>query len=218
MVESRKELKFNNNRPEVVELPADCSKVLPPKAAVQLYDMGLTENDICRFDICWSPDRARIIIPVYKYAIGSSGSTAKQLVGLMGRKLIDSDSDKPKWWSVRQRDIKHPRFIGLPVSLDKERKTVVIVEDIFSAIKISAAGFISIALMTTYLPYELYPVLNGWTVHMWLDNDAYNKAVKYQATLGANGVTATTILTDKDPKWYNTREIREAINNGKITS
>jgi hypothetical protein len=210
--------KKENTRPEVVTLPADVVDLLPAKAAVQLYDMGIFNNDIKRFDICWSPARARIIVPVYKYALGSNGAVAKKLVGLMGRKLDDKDenTDKPKWWSVRQKDIKHPRYIALPEPVLYDRQ-VVIVEDIFSAIRISNTGRISVALMTTYLPYELYPVLNNWDVHLWLDADAYTKSVKYQAALGANGITASTIYTDKDPKWYTGPEIEEAILNGRLS-
>lgn len=135
----------------------------------------------------------------------------------MGRKLDDADKDKPKWWAVRQKDIKHPRFIALPEAL-LYPKQVVIVEDIFSSIRVAAQGYISTALMTTYLPYEMYNVLRGWTVHLWLDADAHKKAIKYQSTLGANGIPSSVIYTAKDPKAYEDKEIQEAITNGRVKS
>jgi hypothetical protein len=204
-----------DNRPEKVVLPDDYTELLPPKGLVQLYDMGITDDDISHFDIGWSQSHERIIVPVYKYFSGSDGSWATKLIGVAGRKLDDAPDDKPKWWSQRQRDIKHPRFIGMPTSIDHD-KQVVIVEDVFSAIRISTTGRLSIALLTTYLPYELYPVLQGWDVRLWLDADAYNKSVKYQAALGANGISAQTILTMMDPKKYDNDDINRAIDKGGI--
>ena len=204
----------DNNRPEVVTLPVDFTATIPPKGLVQLYDLGIEDSDLSWFDVGWSPSHARIIVPIYKYFKGqSSGEWAKKLIGIVGRKLEDAPDDKPKWWSQRQRDIKHPRFIGMPTKILHPRQ-VLIVEDVFSAIRISTTGRMAIALLTTYLPYELYPVLQGWDVHLWLDEDAYTKATKYQSVLGANGVTAKTILTPKDPKEYTNEEIEYHITNG----
>lgn len=204
-----------DNRPEVVVLPADFTSQIPPKGLVQLYDMQIEDSDIEWFDIGWSLSHARIIIPIYQYRRGDSGSWAKKLIGITGRKLDDAPESKPKWWSQRQKDIKHPRFVGLPTSI-LHPKQVVIVEDVFSAIRISNTGRLSLALLTTYLPYELYPILQGWDVHIWLDRDAYNKSTKYQASLGTNGVKASTILTKLDPKMYSNDDIDQAIKNGGI--
>jgi hypothetical protein len=209
-----------DNRPEVVVLPADFSTTLPPKALVQMYDLGITDDDIKWFDIGWSATRARIIVPVYKYSKGqSSGEWAKNLIGVVGRKLKDppqgDQQNKPKWWSQRQRDIKHPRFIGLPTKIRYPRQ-VVIVEDVFSAIRISTTGRLALALLTTYLPYEIYPILKGWDVKLWLDEDAYTKAVKYQAALGQAGVTAYAIRTVNDPKEYCNADIDFHIKTGEI--
>ena len=210
MIKAQIEHKTNDTRPEVVKLPADYTKELPPKALVQLFDMEIMHDAIAKHDIGWSPGRSRIIIPVYKYAISDSGDKAKKLVGLMGRKLDDAPEDKPKWWSLRQRDIKHPRFIALPEELLRAR-VVVICEDMFSAIKISQAGYLSTVLMTTYLPYELYPVLAGWHVLLWLDADAHDKSIKYQTSLGQNAVRADVIYTTEDPKFYNVPDIKAKI-------
>lgn len=204
-----------DTRPEVVSLPDDFTKDLVPKAAVQLYDFGITDEDMDWFDVGWSQAHKRIIFPLYTYIRGTSGVHAKKLIGFLGRKLADDDSNKPKWWSIRQRDIKHPRFIGLPRQIHKHQQ-VVLVEDILSAIRISQIGVLSIALLTTYLPYEMYPALKGWDTKIWLDSDAYTKSVKYQATLGQHGLQSQSIYTDQDPKCYNKTQIEEAIENGKL--
>jgi hypothetical protein len=204
-----------DNRPEKVVLPTDFTSSIPPKGLVQMYDMGITDEDIKHFDIGWSPSYKRIIVPVYKYFSSTSGDWDTKLIGIAGRKLDEDKTDKPKWWSQRQKDIKHPRFIGLPRDIIHP-KQVVLVEDVFSAIRISTTGRLTLALLTTYLPYELYPVLQGWDVRIWLDEDAYNKATGYQSTLGQNGITAKTILTKLDPKMYSNDDIERAIKLGRL--
>jgi hypothetical protein len=208
--------KTENNRPDVVTLPNDFVGTIPAKGLVQMYDLGIEDSDLSWFDIGWSPSHGRIIVPIYKYFKGqSSGDWDKKLIGLVGRKLEDTPEDKPKWWSQRQRDIKHPRFIGLPTEILYPRQ-VVICEDVFSAIRISTTGRLAIALLTTYLPYEIYPSLQGWDVRIWLDEDAHTKATKYQSSLGTNGITAKVILTTKDPKEYTNQDIEQAIKSGGI--
>jgi hypothetical protein len=204
-----------DNRPVRVVLPNDFTRDMPSKPLVQMYDLGIMDVDLSWFDIGWSPSHSRIIIPIYKYWSTEGGTFGKELIGVVGRKVEGAPESKPKWWSQRQRDIKHPRFLGLPTKI-LHRRQVVIVEDVFSAIRISTTGRLAIALLTTYLPYELYPVLQGWDVRLWLDQDAYSKATKYQSSLGSAGVTARTILTDKDPKEYDNDDIETAINKGGI--
>ena len=195
----------DNLRPDKVSLPADYTTAIPPSGLVFMYDMELEPDDITKNEIGWSPSHKRIIIPVYQYR------PVKRLVGLMGRILPDDSKDKPKWWSCRQVDIKHPRFIALSETTEKSRR-VSIVEDIFSAIKCAkATGTLSIALLTTYLPYELYPILRGWEVKLWLDADALDKAYKYQSKLGSNGVTADVIYTPADPKDTPLETIKEKL-------
>ena len=199
------------NRPEVVTLPPDFTDQLPPKALVQLYNMEIDPDDIKEHNIGWSPGHGRIIIPIYKY-IGNANSLAKKLVGVMGRKLRDDPPEKPKWWTQRAADVKHPRFIVVPKA-HTDCRTVVIVENIFSAIKCNkATGWFALALLTSYLPYELFQPLKLYEqVHLWLDQDAYGKACKYQAALGNVGVCATTHVTENKPKDCTINEIKEEL-------
>ena len=210
MVETTAKKKFIN-RPKVVTLPDDYTTTIPPKGLVELYNMELDPDDIERYDIGWCPSRGRIIVPVYKY-IGSTSGIAKKLVGIMGRKLKDDDKEKPKWWSQRQEDIKHPRFIA-PSKAHRDCRSVVIVENCFSAIKTTkVTGWFGLALLTSYLPYELYEPLRRYTaVHIWLDADAYGKACKYQAALGNRGINSVTHVTDKKPKDCTLAEIAEEL-------
>lgn len=199
-----------DSRPEVVELPMYADKIVP-QALVDMYDVMIEPDDIDRFNIGWSPVHKRTIFPLYKYG-STKGKWARKLTGWAGKKLSTDDSDKPKWSITRQRDIKHPRFIAVPEQPKMTmHKQVVLVEDPHSAIRIAQLNYMAIGLLTTYLPYELYPVLRGWEVKIWLDLDAYSKACKYQAKLGSNGISAEVIMTDKDPKHYTPEEIEEEL-------
>ena len=86
-----------------------------------------------------------------------------------------------------------------------------IVEDPISAIRISQLGFHSIALLTTYLPYELYSPLNTWDVILWLDDDAFDKSCKYFASLNSNGVRAQVVHTKDDPKKLSPEQIYKEL-------
>jgi len=209
LTEAMKTNKKMDNRPEVVELPAYHDKMLP-QAAVDLYNCFFEPEDIEWFNIGWNVEHKRIIFPVYKYGKYSQ-KWARKLVGWTGKKLsTDDNPDKPKWHTVRQRDIKHPRFVA-PPKYGITDKRVVLVEDVISAIRISMLGVTGIGLMTTYLPYELYNVLRGWEVKIWLDLDAFDKACKYQTKLGTNGISSDTIMTKKDPKDLSPEEIEEEL-------
>ena len=199
--------KHKDNRPEFVKLPEYTEK-WNPQGLVDLYDKFVEPYDIDRFNIGWSPQFKRVVFPLYRYLTG----LGRDLVGWAGKKLTTEDDPKvPKWHTVRQRDLKHPRFIAVPIKEIKAPKRVVLVEDPISAIRISQLGYYSIALLTTYLPYELYSPLNTWDVIVWLDDDAYDKSCKYFASLNSNGVRARTVHTTRDPKELTPEEIQEEL-------
>jgi hypothetical protein len=213
MMKTKTKKKYDS-RPDVVRLPPDFTNELPPLALVDLYKYEIEERDMKFFNIGWSQEHMRIIFPFYKYGKFSTDTGwAVKLIGWGGKKLeADENKDKPKWSIVRQRDIKHVRFIGVPDG-KMEPGLVVLVEDPISSIRVSDAGFLCIGLMTTYMPDELMPLLRGKRVKIWLDDDAYAKAVKYMAKLGANGIISDVIHTTKDPKAYGRdRIIKEVLN------
>ena len=89
-----------------------------------------------------------------------------------------------------------------------------IVEDIISAIRISMTGQMAISLITTYLPEDLLTLLQGWKVNIWFDEDAFDKACKYQAVMGNRGIEARTVLTKEDPKALAPDDIKTELDKG----
>jgi len=196
-----------DNRPVIVTLPM-YQDTFHPQGLVDLYDHYIEPGDIVRFNIGWNPEHQRIIFPLYRYMPGHP----RDLQGWVGKKLsTDTSKDNPKWHTVRQRDFKHPRFVAPPEFGTKDKR-VVLVEDPISAIRISQLGYHSIALLTTYLPYELYSPLRTWDVKIYLDDDALDKATKYFASLNSNGVKASLVHTKRDPKELSPDELTEVLN------
>jgi hypothetical protein len=213
MLKNNKVKKFDGN-PEVVVLPDDFTNKLPPLALVDLYKYEVRDRDIKWFNIGWSPMHQRIIYPFYRYGrFDSETGWAVKLVGWSGKKLEgDDNKKKPKWSTVRQRDIKHLKFIAIPDGAMKA-ETVVLVEDPISAIRVADAGYFCIGLHTTYLPDDLMPQLRGRQAIIWLDDDALAKAVKYVGKLGANGIKASHVHSKMDPKCYSRDEILDKLQN-----
>lgn len=105
---------------------------------------------------------------------------------------------------------------GLNVFLaDKEipatdHDVVVLVEDIYSAIKVCQAGYASIALLGTSLPAEFNPVYWADEVILWLDADAIDKAVKMSNYMSGQ-ITTNIVYTKSDPKTYTPDQIKAII-------
>ena len=217
MYKGSKKKKFNS-KPKIVRLPPDFTNELPSPALVDLYKFDIEERDMKFYNIGWTPERERIIFPIYKYGkFDSETGWAVKLIGYAGKKLeSDTNKDKPKWSTVRQESIKHIKFIGVPDG-KLDPTTVVLVEDPISAIRVADAGYLSIGLMTTYLPDDLLPRLKGKRTVIWLDDDAYPKAVKYVGKLGANGITSNVCHTSLDPKCYSRDEIKEEVSKALTT-
>ena len=212
MYKQRTKKKFDS-KPVVVKLPEDFTEKLPPLALVDLYDYEVTDKDIKWFRVGWSNEHQRIIFPLYKYGkFDSETGWAVKLTGWAGKKLSSDDNkDKPKWSIVRQRDTKHVRFIAVPDGWMASSHTIVLVEDPISAMRVSDAGFLTIALLTTYLPDEMITLLKRGP----REDPAWDKAVKYMGKLGANGVPSKVIHTNKDPKAYGQDRIYQEVMNAK---
>lgn len=104
---------------------------------------------------------------------------------------------------------------GTPNHSILARRIIVLVEDVFSAIRISK--FLpAMALLGTHLSDEklLQIIKNYDTIIVWLDGDepgqrAASKIVKRLSNYKPNGLT--NIVTKDDPKWYQDAELREYL-------
>jgi len=147
--------------------------------------------------ILWSDYYQRLVFPYF----GDEG-----LVGWQGRYL--GQGEKAKWFS--QGDLKNI----LHVVGNKLSKTVVLVEDIVSAIKISHNHNVcAVPLFGSHVTITKFLQLkkNYGIILIWLDKDVQTKAVKYAANGRVLGMDVRNIITDNDPKSYTDSQIKEIL-------
>lgn len=189
-----------NQQSDEVRLPLDFTNEIYekcPKGAVWLMKYGITPHEISKYNIGYSPTYKRIIFPVYQN---------NELVYWQGRTVNEVTKDNPKWINIKQRGRKDIYFRATAGNA----VTIVLVEDIISAIKVARHSE-CVALLGSYITDDLILSLALHRVLIWLDEDKKNEAVKYLMRMKSLGIAATLRVTSKDPKEYSTDEIKEIL-------
>lgn len=89
----------------------------------------------------------------------------------------------------------------------------VICEDLLSAKRLAEAGYCAIPLLGTYLSTTQFLALQQKlpkVVYVWLDNDAYDKALEIVSRLSLF-TKAVFVRSDKEPKELSKQEIRNTL-------
>lgn len=203
-------------------LPSDYTRKLPETALAYLAQYGIDQHLIDYYRIGYSPKLHRIIFPI---------TFGQSRVIKYGKKHISVD-----YWHGRANyttDLKWlaptgPKFPKLYTAIKgrTEPRTLVIVEDPISAMKLSALRVDALALFTCKIGWaSLYEhVIDHATrynierILIWLDND--NKIVKDSATnikrqLALFEIDAEIISDKTDPKHYSYDELRETLGGSK---
>lgn len=192
---------------EILALPHDADTDLPQKAQDYLDKFGLTLRDRQFNTIMWSEFWQRLIFPYFD----DTG-----LVGWQGRYLGDDGNlnrDKAKWYSKGNlRDLIH--VVG-----NKNAGTVVLVEDIVSAIKISHIDTVcAVPLFGSHVDVKkvlaIKKICDTIKVWCWLDLDKQVDSAKYSKKLRDLGFESRTVITEFDPKLYDDAQIEEILGYG----
>lgn len=186
-----------------VQLPDDFVKEVPDKFLQWLWGYELDGNDVIDNNMGFSEMWNRLIIPVYISGIYGNTPDDGRMVAWTGRTLAKVTPENPKWHTVREYGVKYIYFSLLRPDTD----IIVLVEDVISAIKIWKAGYNAIALLTTYVPNELYLGLKKYNIKVWLDPDAVGKSMGFVSKFSAMGHTAKHLAYFKDPKDCPIKEI-----------
>lgn len=180
-----------------ITLPRDVDSAIPDRGRRFLRDFALTEQDVKNNMILWSDYYQRLVFPYF---------SDEGLVGWQGRYL--GQGEKAKWFS--QGDLKNI----LHVVGNKLSKTVVLVEDIVSAIKVAHDIHVCASpLFGSHINMsKLLQLKKKYdTILVWLDKDVQTKAVKYAANGRVLGMDVRNIITDNDPKSYTDSQIKEIL-------
>ena len=169
-----------------------------------LQTAGITDEEIVKYNICYSPYFERVIFPVY--------DRDDKLIYWQGRKVV---GDGPKWLNVKLMGREDIYFeVDHQIRYPKGKAVgVVIVEDIISAIIVGRTCS-SLALLGSYIPDSLILYLKDRVVYIWLDKDKQGDAVKHFMRLQSHGIKAKLRVTKRDPKHYSEDDIKSIILKG----
>ena len=212
-----KRLQNNINKPVeeliAISLPRDFQKLsndsnIPFEAQKWIFDAGLTKTEVEKYNFGWSPLYGRVIIPIYgNYFSGDRFD--RSLIGWIGReiytktKIERQEKNIPKYITQKRKGTGRIYFsITAPID------SLVIVEDILSAIKVhKAVGFNVVALLNKHISVELYNKLRIFKTHIWLDPDAKKEIIKTVQKMRSLGLRCYTVFSYKDPKNHTIDEI-----------
>ena len=189
-----------------IELPEDFTTKLSQQARAYMLKYDLSEDEIKLSRFGWSPILNRLIMPIYE---------GDNLQYWQGRNLGRVTTVQPKYknlYTLGSRNI-FALFKRRNKSLGSV-KTLVIVEAIVSAIKISRHEDCLALLGSSLESPKLLDIIRAYArVIVWLDPDKKMVAIKGMNRLNAlTGVPTLSCLTDKKPKQYNDTEILECLN------
>lgn len=171
----------------------------PVAAKGWLYKHGLTDTQLRRHGVGYSPSLGRIVLPVYRDG---------ELVKYQTRKVFEHDT-KPKYLTYKKKE---RAWFSEPIC---STDLLVIVEDILSGIRV-AEQFPCLALLSSGISESevLFIVKNFNNVLIWLDND--NRQVKLSQVEIKNKldnlVRNVIIVHEKaEPKYYSDKDIAKVV-------
>jgi len=166
------------------------TKDLPQSAMKWLLSYGISLEEIVKYNMEWCEDNGTLV-------------------------LLNTGS----YWQSRSFRNIGPKYLsnGLkPLTIYGEGDTIILVEDILSAIKVSRiSGYCSAPLLGSSLPLEWQHKLTEQfdNIHLWLDRDKAKNAIRFKNRIKSLGKKSRVIVTDKDPKEYSNKEIEQWLKN-----
>ena len=180
------------------ELPYDTTAEIPKEPYAWLKSYSLTSEEISSNNIGWSNSKSMLIIPYY--------GEENDVLCWQGRFF---PARNPKVFTSGYPDshiILHNNDSG------EYARRVVVVEDAISAIKVSRVVNCSELLganLSMHKAIRLSRLFKHLT--LWLDADKLSAMVKFVERYKILFDTVDYIYTDKDPKEYNTEQIKEYL-------
>jgi hypothetical protein len=189
-----KRIMFEDNfidLPSDLVLPKDCTNEFPERELVWLENYRITKDLREKYNIQYSPELKRIVLPIY--------NTQGELIYYQARSL-----------NPKQKKYLNPK--GQPkqqfLSEYKGSSVLVFVEDMISAIRVGEQ-FQGVALLGT----SINDIKLNFPVEfccIWLDNDAFIKARGLYRTM-SNLYDTRFIYSRNDPKCYSDEEIKNFV-------
>jgi hypothetical protein len=197
----------NKDKKDHVALPIDFSLILRHDAQEWIAKYGITEAERFRFKIGWSDLYESLILPSFDLS-GNLVVCQRRYFG-MGEFPKYHTKGRPESviWTVRP-SIADAR----PDPRDTYNGTIVIVEDVISAIKIGRRWEAMPLWGANLSDNKLVQIAKRWeTIVLWLDFNKTAEAVKFRQKAAPYFNGAYVVSTEKDPKEYNEQQISEFL-------
>lgn len=183
---------------KIVILPEDVTTDLPSEAIDWLDKYNINLVDRIKHTILWSPSESRIIFPIF--------NPNDQLLAWQGRYV--GTGNRIKWRSYGNlKDILH-------ILSPKDSDTLILVEDIISAIRVSLNSVCSMPLFGSHVSTQTWLRLRqqGYKhTIVWLDKDKQLESIKFAKQGRDLGMDVRSVITEKDPKEYSNEEIKNIL-------
>jgi len=180
----------------IIRLPTDSDIGIPRKAKDWFFQYGFDNNTLTRYNILWSEARQFLIFPYF---------VDGELLAWQGR-YFGEDKKIGKWHTKGKVE----EFV---YTLGPPSKSLVLVEDIVSAIKVSRI-MQSSPLFGSVISLRRFTMLRHFynTIYIWLDPDKQIEAIQFAQKGRLFGFDCHVILSDKDPKEHSIESIEQYLN------
>lgn len=185
---------------EIFPLPPDVVSEIPHLPLTWVKKYGIIDEEIKRNNFLWSEKRQQLIFPI-------SGE-AGEIIAYQARNFDKEQAAKRKYFSQGNLD----SVLHLLPSKLSSPETVVVVEDLISAIKVGRYCT-SMPLFGAYASDSRLNRLRRYYSELvvWLDYDKLVDARKTVSRASKIGFTASAIHTELDPKELSDRVIKEKL-------
>lgn len=166
-------------------------KELPRKAMEWLLSYGISQEEIDKYGIEWNVKEEMLVL-----------------------------LQTARYWQARTFNSRRPKYMSegsKPLTIYGQGDTIVIVEDIISAIKIARLHdeYCACPVLGSSLSYDMENQIVGKYKKsaVWLDRDKAKNALRISRKLKQRGLESRVVVTDEDPKEYSKGEIRTWLRN-----
>ncbi len=178
------------------KLTFEYAPVIPHKALLWLKSYGITDEEMIKYDIGWSPLYSSLIFPYY----------VDKEVRYASMRYFGEDKKQPKSKTIGKKD----KLLQVG---REDTDTLIFVEDPISAIKVGRS-FAAIPVLGSHVPLEaLEEATRRYkNVGVWLDPDMCLRSAK--AVLRGRMLTGKNVFqirTQYDPKFYSDEEIQRFV-------
>ena len=214
-LEERQRIKdLNNatltNKTTQVELPEDT--VYDPtefsyEARRWLYSNGLTPTAWKRYRVGYSRRLERVILPIYDNEGNLTWYQCRAILEGQRPKYIQPSGDRSNILYYAEQP-------------HEDCSSIVLVEDIMSAIRVTQAGSTACSLLGTKVSTAQATLLSRFeTLTLWLDSDRAGRqgTTSIKRTLSMVCQNVRSVVTEKDPKTYSNKQINEVLKHEHVS-